>query len=157
MKGLFDLQSADDLCRKLEHDYQRLSEDPADRYAAFDFVVTAWHLLEWRLPGAGQKPKRDAFCTQNPILRVCEHLAVGAKHFLPSNPNLKSVSDTHGDGPWAHDTWAPGTWAAGVWKETLTVTLEGQAAAALGPQLTIQDVATLVMEFWRGPGGCPSP
>ena len=98
MKGLFDLNSADDLCRKLEADYHRVSENPGDRFAAFDFVVTAWHLLEWRLPGKQKQAERDAICSRNPVLRICEHLAVGAKHFEPTNPKLQSVQDTHGDG-----------------------------------------------------------
>ena len=157
MKGLFDLRSADDLCRKLEHDYGRVQANPADRFAAFDFVVTAWHLLEWRLPGNGRKAARDALCSQNPILGVCEHLAVGAKHFEPSNPKLDSVADTHGDGPWASGAWEQGTWADGVWAEILTVSLDGAAATALGPQLTMLELADVVMAFWRGTGGCPPP
>jgi len=136
MKGLFDLNSADDLCRKLEADYHRVSENPGDRFAAFDFVVTAWHLLEWRLPGKQKQAERDAICSRNPVLRICEHLAVGAKHFEPTNPKLQSVQDTHGDGPWESSAWAPGVWASGVWQEILTVHLDGPAQAEFGERMT---------------------
>ena len=47
-KGFFELQTAQDLLRKLRHDSQRVKQSPMDSYAAFDFFVTAHHMLEWR-------------------------------------------------------------------------------------------------------------
>ena len=52
MKGIFNLASAPDLLKKLEADYKRVTCDPLNSYAAYDFVVTAWHLLEWQYPDA---------------------------------------------------------------------------------------------------------
>jgi hypothetical protein len=152
-RGLFDLLSGDDLCAKLEHDFRRVSDDPSDAYAAFDFVVTAWHLLEWRFPG--ESTRRKELCELHPILRVCEHLAVGAKHYEPTNPKLDSVQASRRDAFWAKGVWAPGMWAQGFWKDDLVVELTGTAKAALGDRLTILEMAVLVMEFWRGPGECP--
>jgi hypothetical protein len=59
MKGVFGLQSAPDLLRKLEADHARVHADPVDPFAAYDFVVTAWHLLEWALPGGANTPARE--------------------------------------------------------------------------------------------------
>ena len=42
-KGLFDLNTPQDLLRKLKHDYQRIIQSPTDMFAAFDFFVTAPH------------------------------------------------------------------------------------------------------------------
>lgn len=155
MRGLFDLLTANDLCAKLEHDYARVTENPADVFAAFDFIMTAWHLLEWRFPGDANRTKRDTLCDQYPILALCEHLAVGGKHFEPTHKKHQSVQGSHRDSSWARGSWAPGLWAKGVWKDDLVIKLSGPAKAAFGDQLTIAQLAEFVMEFWRGPGGCP--
>lgn len=113
MKGVFDLATAKDLLRKLEADHKRVHADPLDSFAAFDFVVTAWHLLEWAHPtdAAARKALYDA----DPLLGVCEHLAVGAKHFAPTSPKHTSVASTDVEGFWAKGFWAPNFWAKGVW------------------------------------------
>ena len=156
MRGLFDLLSADDLCAKLEHDYGRLSAKPADVFAAFDFLVTAWHLLEWKYPpgSTAQKQREDAK-KLHPILGVLEHLAVGGKHFEPRDKKLDSVAGTSRDSFWTRGFWAPGVWAQGVWKDDLVVELTGNARTVFGEKLTIKKIADLSMVFWRGPGGCP--
>ena len=114
MKGLFDLQSSDDLFHKLEHDYARVCDNPADAYAAFDFVVTVWHLLGWQYPGKKAKTERDNLCQCYPILRICEHLAVGAKHFMPTNPNLQAVKDSRRDSAWARTFGLPDCGLLGI-------------------------------------------
>ena len=155
MRGLFDLLTADDLCAKLEHDYKRIFNNPADAFAAFDFLVTAWHLLEWKYPGGTATQQRVDLAKQYPIIGVLEHLAVAAKHYEPKNPKLDSVMTTARDSAWRRGAWAPGVWARGVWKDDLTVTLTGDAKARLGESLAIKQLADLAMDFWRGPGGCP--
>ena len=155
MRGLFDLLTGDDLCEKLEHDYARVKANKADAFAAFDFIVTAWHLLEWKYPGHAAKSQRDSLSQQYPILALCEHLAVGGKHFEPSNKKLQAVQGSRRESFWKRGMWAPGTWAQGVWKDELVVELSGPVKAALGDHLSIIQIADLAMEFWRGPGGCP--
>jgi len=156
MAGLFDLISADDLCAKLDHDYRRVKADPADVFAAFDFIVTAWHLLEWRHQGSAGKVAREALCTQYPILGLCEHLCVSGKHYEPTNPKHQSVMGTFRDAAWARGAWAPGVWAKGFWKDGLVIELAGPAKVALGDQLAMEKFADLIVAFWRGPGGCPA-
>ena len=155
MKGLFDLTSADDLCSKLEHDAVRVRDNPANAFAAFDFVVTAWHLLEWRYPGNIGRATRDALCVRFPILLVCEHLAVGVKHFEAQNPKLGSVATTRRESVWGKDVWDPRVWSPGFWKDDLVVQLDGVAQSTIGDRITVLHLVDLALAFWRVEGGCP--
>ena len=119
LKGVFDLRSPEQLLEKLEADFKRVMADPLDSYAAFDFFVTAWHLVEWKHPPTCDGAARSALLARCPILRVCEHIAVGAKHF---EPDPKATRERRGHGRdkrlgsrvWASGTWAPNTWAGGL-------------------------------------------
>ncbi len=153
MPGLFDLLSGDDLYAKLEHDYQRVLDNPADVFTAFDFLITAWHLLEWKYPGDTAKKQRDDLRKRYPILALCEHLAVSGKHFEPTSKKHNSVDTTYRDSVWKRGVWAPGVWQPGVWRDDLIVELTGDAQITFGDKLTIKEIADLVMNFWRGPGG----
>jgi hypothetical protein len=153
--GLFDLVTADDLCAKLDHDYRRVKASPSDVFAAFDFIVTAWHLLEWRYSGKAAKPQRDQLLQQYPIPGLCEHLCVSGKHFAPTDPNLQAVQGSFRKSVWRRGVWAPGTWAHSAWRDELVVDLAGAAKAAFGDSITMARLADLVMDFWRGAGGCP--
>jgi hypothetical protein len=155
VSGLFDLFSADDLCAKLDHDYRRLKAQPSDVFAAFDFLVTAWHLLEWRYPGDAASAQRDGLMKQHPILGLCEHLCVAGKHFEPTSQRHQSMTGSFRKSVWKRGMWAPGVWASGVWQDALVVDLSGPAKAAFGDSITMAQIADLVMDFWRGPGGCP--
>ena len=155
MAGLFDLVTADDLCAKLDHDHRRVKADSADVFAAFDFIVTAWHLLEWKYPGNKAKAERDDLCQQYPILSLCEHLCVSGKHYEPTNPKLQSLQGSFRHSAWKRGIWASGIWAKDVWQDGLIIELSGAAKDAFGDRLTMERFADLVMQFWRGPGGCP--
>ncbi len=48
-----DLITPKYLLRKLEHDYARVQRNPRDTYAAFDFFVTAEHMVDWVSPEVG--------------------------------------------------------------------------------------------------------
>ena len=148
MKGIFALKTASDLFAKLEADFERVKADPVDSYAAFDFCVTAWHLVDWKFPDT-KDPARLAFLKRLPVLRVCEHLAVGAKHFEPDSSRHKSLTDTEDTSVWAHGIWAPGVWKQGVWAGSLLVHLDGEAKNALGDTIALLDLADLIMSTWR--------
>jgi hypothetical protein len=92
-KGFFELQTPQDLLRKLRHDFSRLKESPADSYAAFDFFLTAHHMLEWLHPGESNKGKRARMERNNHLLRTSSHLANGAKHFQATRKQHDSVKD----------------------------------------------------------------
>ena len=126
----------------------------ADVFAAFDFLVTAWHLLEWKYPGSSARKQREEMCKQYPILALCEHLAVGGKHFEPTNKKLDSAGATHRDSSWKRGAWTPGAWQQDAWKDDLIVELTGDVQVTFGDKFTMNEIADLVMEYWRGPGGC---
>lgn len=148
MKGVFGLNSDADLFKKLEWEYERLIADPSNAYVAYNFFVTAWHLLEWKYPdpqGATRNRIRDAA----PLLQICEHLAVGAKHFDRLHKRHTSVSHSARSGIWAPRLWAPGTWAKGAWAEWLEISLTGDARKEFGDRINAHDLARHVMDYWR--------
>jgi len=149
VKGVFELRTPRQLFEKLEADFKRVQSDPLDSFAAYDFFVTAWHLVEWKHPPATDATGRTALLARAPVLRVCEHLAVGAKHFEPDAARHSSVSDTESTSVWAPGVWAPGVWAPNTWAGDLVVHLDGAARLTLGDKLTVQELAELVMDAWR--------
>jgi hypothetical protein len=155
MPGIFDLISADDLCAKLEHDFARVQKSPSDVYAAFDFVITGWHLLEWRYPGDDEQSRRTALRDENPVIELCEHLAVQGKHYEPTSKRHRTVRLSRRDSMWKRGFWAPSVWAENSWKDELVIELSGSAEEAFGEKLSFLEFAELLMEFWRTSGDCP--
>ncbi|MCP5200407.1 MAG: hypothetical protein H6977_10360 [Gammaproteobacteria bacterium] len=149
MKGIFGLVSPNDLYEKLLWEYERTKEGAEDQYAAYNFFVTAWHLVEWKYPGNTNVGIRNELKARNPILGICEHIAVGAKHFEPTNPKLTAVEATPQTTIWGDKVWAEGVWKEGVWANWLTVELTGDAAAAFGKRVRVEDLVEAAIAFWR--------
>ena len=83
-KGFANLSRPIDLLFKLRHDRDRMVENPMDTYAAFDFFVTAEHIVDWQLPDTPSNHKREerkAFRNSNRLLQITSDIASGAKHF----------------------------------------------------------------------------
>jgi hypothetical protein len=121
-KGIFQLKSAQDLVSKARHDFERLQSDPSDAYAAFDFFVTIRHIPEWLYPG--DPGKVSALFLQNVELRICRHLAEGAKHFEATDPRHKQVTNSSMSlGAWGN-SWVAGVWKPGIWGDGLFVELD---------------------------------
>lgn len=145
MKGIFELSAPRDLLAKLTHDYARLQRTPDDAYVAFDFFVTAEHMLDWLYPGAEGKPQRTAERNANILLQVVSHLATGAKHMIPEAPHHNTVY--HADvafTPYGSGAYGSGTYGG----RTLLVELDGTAAAALGHSVTPLALAERVLMHW---------
>lgn len=149
MKGIFGLENPNQLFDKLKWEYDGLLEDDENPYKCYNFFVTAWHLLEWQYPGKENEPFRTKEKQNNLILQVCEHLAIGAKHFEPTRKNLKSVGSSGKGGVWAEGFWAPGFWADGTWATWLQVKLENEASFELGEVVKVRILAEKVMEYWE--------
>jgi len=145
IKGFLDLRTHTDLFKKLEWEFKRLSEHPSNSYLAFNFFVTAWHLLEWEHPDPDGKEVRKSRRDQTPLLQICEHLAVGAKHFAPSSAKHQSVSGSKLSGAWG-GSWGD-SWGE-AWGKNLVVLLDGEAAAQYGPSISVLDLAQHVMHYW---------
>ncbi len=145
-QGLFQLHGPRDLLAKLRHDYGRLQKAPNDPYVAFDFFVTAEHLLDWIHPGAAGKASRTLEREQHLILQVVSHLATGAKHFVPEARHHVSVQ--HADiAPTTYGESEYGTAAYGA--PHLVVNLDGPAAVAFGTSVTPLNLATRALEHWE--------
>lgn len=95
-KGFAQLQEPADLLAKLVHDFERVRTAPDDTYAAFDFFVTAEHIVDWLLPdspGINQSAIRKARRESSPLLKITSHIANGAKHFQALAKQHCSVSE----------------------------------------------------------------
>lgn len=144
MKRHFGFRSASELFDKLQADYQRLASDPLDSYAAYDFFVTAWHLVDWTHSPVHDSGGRDALLARAPVLRVCEQVAVGAKHVEPYATRYALASNAESATPWAPLTWPPSTWTG-----DLFIRFDGRARELYGDQLTVMQLAQLVIDVWR--------
>ena len=146
LKDIFELKSASDLYDKLRWEYRRLKKDPTNSYVAYNFFVTSWHLLEWFFPEDGDK--RTEIRDKTLVLQICEHLAVGAKHFLPKNRRQKAVSSTgrYSYFPW--NSFPKNWWPRGYFPDALVVSLSEEAAFVLGDEVSVLDLADKVMSFW---------
>jgi hypothetical protein len=92
VSGAFDLKSAKDLLAKAKHDLTRLQHAPTDSYVAFDLFVTLRHIPEWIF--AGDAKKAGSLFDSHVELRVCRHIADGAKHFSVTGKQHHQIQST---------------------------------------------------------------
>lgn len=148
--GLFRLRTATDLRVKLRHDLKRLQSNPLDEYAAFDFFVTAFHMLEWLHPK--DAPRRKAMRKASTLLQICDHLASGSKHFEANDPKHQSVDDTQ-----FHSGAFSSGFSRGFDTDRLQICLEKTAAAELAAEtdhpnrqkIEVSELAERVMLYWE--------
>ena len=145
-KGFFDLQEPADLLTKLEYDYNRLLSSSNKRvYAAFDFFITGYHMLDWVYPGDENINKRKSEENKYILLQVCSHIANGVKHFQATRPQHNSISHAdHMDSSFQLDASQTDSFQTGYFVE-----LTGDAAKCLGTQITCEALAEKVLEFWQ--------
>jgi hypothetical protein len=141
-KGFFDLQTPQDLLRKLRHDLGRLKESPADSFAAFDFFVTFYHMLEWRYRELDERTQTYEK-KENWFLPVCRQLPNGAKHFQAGGGSVKDTNVHEG----AFDPAAFDSNAFDV--SELRVELDGDAAREFGPSIRVPELAEKALRFWE--------
>jgi hypothetical protein len=149
MRGFFLLRTANDLLQKLERDFKKLKQHPLDVDLAFNFFVTAEHILDWKYPGRANKSNRETLRNAEVLLQVTSHLASGAKHFDVEAKHHTSVKDTGRVGYWPEGYWPRGYWPEGYWPESLIVHLDGTAASLLSSQISVLDLASSVLQFWQ--------
>ena len=143
-KGFFELQRPADLLSKLRHDYQRLQRNPMDTYAAFDFFVTSYHMLDWLYPEDRKRRKREE--STSVLLQVCSHLANGVKHFQATAHEHKSVAEVKTqEGAFQRDAFQADAFQVDV----LVIRLDGEAAAHFGAEIECFDLATQVLKHWE--------
>lgn len=144
-KGIFQRNSVRDLVSKARHDIARLRSNPTDAYAAFDFFVTVRHVPDWLYPN--QPTKRDRLFAKHVELRICRHLADGAKHFEATHPRHKQLASTwKSSGAWGN-AWAKGVWKPGVWGDGLFISLDPSDSdtKSIGSRISALELAERVL------------
>jgi hypothetical protein len=142
--GFFDVRDPQSLFQKMQYDYGRMIAEPLNVYPAWDFFVTANHLIDWIWPSAGTAQHREER-TVEAIPRICEHLANGAKHFILNREHSAVSQLEKVDG--AFDSGAFDT--SGFETDALMITLDAKEAAELGVQrLAAQALARRVLIYW---------
>lgn len=141
--GLAELKAPSDLLKKLEHDFERLQEHNNDQYVAFDFFVTAEHIVDWIHPT--DKSSRTSLRSSTPLLKIVSHLANGVKHFEATASHHQSVDNVEKD-----RYVEAGYVEDGYFEEPIIVSLTPQEAAAFGTaQIRIDDLAKQVLQYWK--------
>ncbi len=146
--GFGNLQTPLDLLRKLRHDLERMKADPLDTYAAFDFFVTAEHLVDWTIPDQRDKNRggdRKALRASEPLLQVTSHIASGAKHFRATAAHHDSVdhADVRPQGAFDPRAFSPCAFSPSAFSMTgLHIKLED------GTLWHAYDLADQVLAYW---------
>ena len=141
--GFCELRTPKDLLRKLEHDFGRISDNPEDEFAAFDFFVTAEHIVDWLYPS--NRTDRENMRLNNPLVAITSHIANGAKHFVATYKHHKSVAGVERSKYFAEDCVEKGYVA-----EPILVKLSPAEAAVLGAsEIEAPELALKVLNFWK--------
>ncbi len=150
-QGLFDLKNPLDLLKKLHYEYEELKKDRLNSFVAFNFFVTAEHMLDWVYPGSTNKKRREQVRRDSVLLQICSHVANGAKHFEVEAKHHVSVSDTSKrvgnplKSPIFHSPIFHPDVVSGLF-----LTLDGEAGKKLGVYVNVLSLAKQVLEFWEG-------
>ena len=151
MAGVFELISPRDLLGKLGRDLKALQRSPDDCDLAFNFFVTAEHMLDWLHPGSANRTVRQAARDGEVLLQLVSHIANGAKHFDRLSPHNRSVG-AYVLPSWRLGVWRVGVWGPGTWSGGLSIVLAGDAATAFGPRIKALDLAERTYAYWATPG-----
>jgi len=142
-KGFAELQVPRDLVNKLEYDLERVLKSPQDQYAAFDFFVTAEHIVDWIHPN--DKKARDKIRSNSSLLKITSHIANGVKHFeatAPHHQSVKTVEKTRYVGP--------GYVEEGYLEDPLIVHLTEKEQSSFGQSsIKVTVLAKKVYEYWK--------
>lgn len=139
-RGFFELQTPENLLRKLEWDYTQLQQDHENVNFAYNFFVTVENMPEW----VKNKAFKHAIQQQELILTICNDLATGPKH-VTLNKQKPAVASAAREG-WVKPGWVKRDGVAAP----LIVRLSPEQAAKRGQEAI--DVLTLageVLTFWQ--------
>ena len=152
-RGIFSLRTPDDLLRKLKHDFERVSRDPEDQYAAFDFFVTAHHLPEWMFPN--DEKRANDYRRGTPLLRLVRELGDVAKHYeLTKRPATHAEVTSHIVSRYGLGPIGVGHYSAGC----LLVHLTQEGQELIGPTvLDVRGLARQVLDHYTAELGEVAP
>ena len=147
--GFADLSTTGDLFAKLRHDRQRMSADPSDSYAAFDFFVTAEHVIDWLIPdapGSRRQSERQAFRDSARILQITSHIASGGKHFRALSKQHTTVDDVEA----RVGGFDPRAFSPTAFSPSAFLFAGIHVALDDGSLVHVYTLADEVVAFWRG-------
>jgi hypothetical protein len=150
LHGFFGLRTPQDLLKKLEREYGRLVAAPFDSDAAWNFFVTANHLVDWIWPSASAKQQAQER-RADAIPRICEHLANGAKHFSLDRPHTAVLAATRIP-PARAGVAVNGLSRSGLLTPALVVRLQPDEATALSLDqdvINAVEFAAVVLDYWK--------
>jgi len=139
------LQTPADLLIKLHRDYDRMLETPVHPYPAFDFFVTAEHLLDWQHPGRTNRATRTALREAEPLLAITSHIANGAKHFRVEDDRHVSVGGYHFTEP---GVAFPLSFPLSFKTAALVVELEDCSLPGFDREISVVELGRLVLLYW---------
>ena len=143
MSGIFELRSPADLLAKLGRELEHLRAEPNDSDHAFNFFVTAEHMLDWKYPGMANRVQREAE-RKTPLLQLVSHIASGAKHFDKLLDHHQSVATT------GLAVRHPSPMMRRFLPDQLTVVVTHGAAEVLGTsRISVLALAEHVYAHWR--------
>lgn len=147
-QGFGSLRSPKDLLGKLKRDFEALEKDANNSDLAFNFFITALHMLDWLHPN--DPGKRTAIERSEILLQVCSHIANGAKHFEATNKKHTSVDDVNAGGSYLRSNDA-GNGAVFLRSNVagIMIDLQGDAANKLGTPIQAHVLASKILEFWK--------
>lgn len=147
-QGFAGLRSIHDLYEKLAKDYQRVLDNKGDAYCAFDFFVTAHHMVDWLHPN-NRRHQRE-FEESEVLLQLCSHIANGAKHFTATAKKHQSVTSVENKNVANYGYQVEkGVIELGYVERCLYVELDGDAKSRYGKSMRAEVLAWEILEFWR--------
>ena len=151
MQGFFELANASDLLKKLNHDFEQLKKNPDNTYVAFNFFVTAEHMLDWLYPKSTNKLKRTQERKKEVLIQICSHVANGAKHFEVEASHHRTVSNLEKVGGYFPSSYFPSSYFPRRYfsKGGLVVQLEGNAKHIFGDSISVLSLAHKILDFWN--------
>ena len=150
MSGFFNLNTPADLLEKLDRERKHMEADPGNVDHAFNFFVSAEHMLDWLYPGHEGKGYRESLRRKYALLQVTSHLANGAKHFDRLAKHHSSVVRTERAGGYFAAGWVGKRWfGKGYFAEpNLFIELSSDEADKLGDRPSAVELADAVYCFW---------
>ena len=139
--GFSELNTPHDLLLKAKRDLGKMKDDKSNVDFAYNFFVTIEHMPDWL---EMKKEAKKAIKDSSPILRVCSHLASGAKHFIPFD-NYKSVKSVQ-----TESVYEDGVYEDDVIEKWLVINLDEYEIADFGQEkLDAIALGQSAVQYWE--------
>lgn len=142
-KGFVELSTINDYCGKLKYDYNQFKLDGDNVYIAFNFFLTAYHLIDWLFEGKYNDKDRERI-NKEPIIRICSNIANGIKHFETDKKRHNSIKEIERE-----KCVEDGYVEQGYFDEPIMIRLDDTLERQFGKEIPIIELADRVMDFWR--------